>query len=168
MTTREREIYNALKKQYPNQTPKPSYLRKAVKIVNTKADYNFLFNGKSEGANLDLERQDMFVVIKLGYFLLREIEIEEGTGVLQTHANATAFPAAAGFTPADLQVFYNGQLKTTVDGNIQYEKFPTQLFEYVPQTIQTMWCPNWVNPMTVGILQTTRGLGPRPAPAAHG
>lgn len=137
---RNRNIYNALKKELEQYgiVPTPAILRQSVVITNTKDNYIFEFNKDTDtGADINLKREDDFVITDLGVYLLREPTAEAGTGVLQTYVNATNFPAASGFSPEDLNVFYNGTLETRRDKQTDYEKFPTLAFQFIPQFQQS-------------------------------
>lgn len=142
--SRQRALLNKLKSDSRYKASKEkitrSFLRQEVVITNTNSKYEFDFNQDSskQGNKTErlLRRQDIFYADSVGMFLVREVAAELGTGVLQTYPNPVAFPAAAGFTPADLEIFYNAFLSAQIDQKIFFEFLDTQLFLCVPESQQ--------------------------------
>lgn len=137
--TRDRALFEALKKMFPGITPQPSYLREEQKLENNKTAYVFEFRNdeQSKLPKVGLARQDLFVSNVWGLFLLREADAALGTGVLQTYVNTTYFPAAAGFTPEHLNLVYAGYLQATVNDQIVFNAIQNEGFQSIPQTLQS-------------------------------
>jgi hypothetical protein len=115
-----------------------SFLRQDVTLVNGQSTYNFNFSEVTAGGTplpqKLLAQTDLFVCTSLGYGLLRSVTGEEGTAIFQTYVNDTLFPAAAGFTPGDLRVFWNGSIVISVGQTKLWNGLDTFRFWYVPQT----------------------------------
>jgi hypothetical protein len=139
LAQRDRQIFNTISKKYPGIIPSPSYLRIEQVLSNSKSTYEFRFAKTDNEAitEIKLDRNDIFVVTDLAVYLLREDTTKPGLGVLQTFNNLQVFAAATGFTPAHLEVVFNGKLELKVGSKINIENLPMQAFRRVPETQQS-------------------------------
>lgn len=157
--SRNRAILAELRKQYAaggifqsnNYTSATSIvygaLRQEILITNTATQYVFDYNAQGQNSNAQanntstnvlLNRNDNFHTISVGLYL--KSVVTSGTAILNdraplfTYVDALAFVAAAGFVPADLEVFYNGVLNYTQNNDEIVRNFPTHKFRHVPES----------------------------------
>jgi len=113
----------------------PSFLRMEDVILNGKTvfEFNVLLTGKEVRTEVKLDKNDTFIVNKIGLFLyLRNVQNEdEAIQILQTYANTIYFNANAGFNPQHLEAIYNGKLEIKRGVKVILENFDTHQFRYV-------------------------------------
>lgn len=138
---RERMIYRSiaakLKKQFPNTHKEfiisPGYLRSERTLTNTSAKYDFELK-KANGADLNtevkLDRNDLFVVSRIGLHLTKRVKGVEGSEILQTYPNPVVFGAPA--LPAHMEAIYNGYSSFKVGKVVNIENLSNQEFRHVP------------------------------------
>ena len=136
--THERRIFQALLKnsKYRGRVPSFSFLRVENTISDSINLYSFDIK-KTAGASaseVKLDRNDLFVVTRIGLYLMEDVTAEPGYGVLQTYPNANGFTAATGFNVRDLEAIYNGYLTVKIGQKTNIEKLPTSAFRFVPET----------------------------------
>lgn len=134
---RKREIINALAIKYPNSIISESDLRIENTIANTKNRYTFPIlksNGVDEITEIKLDKNDKFFVTHLGLFLAAQLTTSPGKAILETYPNEQVFVTGVGFSPADLEIAYNGILDIKIGSRTFVENFSTKSFRFVPQT----------------------------------
>jgi len=113
----------------------PSFLRMEDVILNGKTvfEFNVLLTGKEVRTEVKLDKNDTFIVNKIGLFLyLRNRQLEDETiQFLQTFANTAYFNANAGFNPLHLEAIYNGKIEIKRGVKVILENFDTHQFRYV-------------------------------------
>jgi hypothetical protein len=140
---RHRQIFNALVKKYGSDSnPSPGFLRVEQELKNSTGTYRFAIDTQSGGqaTELKLDRNDLFVVTDLAFYLLREDATKLGAQVLQTYPNETEFAAVAGppaFTPGHLEAIYNGKFSLKIQSKVNIEAMSMHHFRYVPETQQS-------------------------------
>ena len=134
--TRERAIFDGVRKKFPNFTPSPGYLRIEQALANGKT--NYLFDIKQNGAEVStetkLDRNDVFVVHSLAIFLSAQNSTTIGKEPLQTYPNKVAFGSTTGFNYKDLECVYNGYLSLKIGQKINIERMPLIHFRKIPTT----------------------------------
>lgn len=136
----ERSVYRKLAKEYPNQVIAPGKLRLESTITNSQniIPFNVLEDTTvPTRTEKRLNKNDMFFMVSLGLFLAKLETGKEGRTKLLTYVNLTEFVAAAGFTPTDLEVVYNGNVSLKISTREYISILDTNRFRYVPQTQQT-------------------------------
>lgn len=137
---RSRSIYNAAKKMATAKglIASPGYLRMEAALSNTKNKYNFFIkNVQNEvPTELKLDRNDLFVVDKIGLFLIRQVATTIGKEVIQSYPNIIVFAPVAGLVTSDLEAIYNGYFTLKVGTKVNIENLSNQNFRYVPDTQQ--------------------------------
>lgn len=135
----ERKLFDNLKKQYLPKgiTPAPSYLRIEMALNNSQGKYMFDIkkNGNEAATERKLDRNDLFVVTRIGVYLAKVDTTKIGLAALQTHANSTYFGTQSGFTVAHLEAIYNGYLSLKTGTKVNIEALSMQVFKYI-QTSQ--------------------------------
>ena len=131
----ERKLFDKLVKQYgaQNIVPSPSYLRVEQALSNTSGKYLFDIkkNGNETATERKLDRNDLFVVTRIGVYLHKEDTTKIGLNSLQTYPNTTYFGTQSGFTVAHLETIYNGFLSLKVGQKVNIESLSMQVFRYV-------------------------------------
>lgn len=144
VSLRERMIYKSVEKQLAEMySPKndfiisPSYLRAEQLLVDNKAKYNFDLKkiGGEQIQEVKLDRNDLFVVSRIGLFLTLQTSTTIGKEVPQSYANATVF-TATGLVAADLEAIYNGFSSLKIGTRVNIENLSNHEFRYVPSTQQ--------------------------------
>jgi len=142
---RERQIYRAIEAQLikdhgPNHglMISPSYLRAEVSLSSTKAKYSFALkpSGGEVATEVKLDRNDLFVISRLGMFLTKQFAVSIGKEVPQSYPNIIEFPAVAGLVAADLEAIYNGFTSLKIGSVVNIENLSNQEFRYAPDTQQ--------------------------------
>lgn len=138
--TRERSVIQALR-SLAGVSVEKSYLQSEAVISNNKSEYNFQFrtNGNPNVTphTRFLDQSDVFVsiLLQLG---LRENDStmpeQLKNGHIQTYVNAGYFTANAGFTVADVNQVYAGNLEFKVANHLYFQYLNTQEFLYIPET----------------------------------
>ncbi len=126
--------------KYRGKPISPSFLRLEATIKQNESRLIFkTFTG--DGASvypteLRLDRNDAFVVDRLGFFLLKQdVANEKTNGVRQTYPNITVFGAAAA---ADLwSIYESGKLNITINKKRELIDYDLANCLYVPRTQQT-------------------------------
>ena len=142
-STRHRQIFNALVKKYgKDMVPSPGFLRVEQILSNNKGSYRFPIdtNSGQSQTELKLDRNDLFVVTDLAFYLLKEVSAMPGLNVLQTYPNETEFAAVVGppaFTPGHLEAIYNGRFSLKIATKVNIEAMSMHAFRYVPETQQS-------------------------------
>jgi len=133
-------VYNNLKKTYPGKIIAPGKLRLEQTLTNSS---NIIIMPVLEDSiaplktEVRLNKNDLFFMVGMGLFIVREETGKEGRAVLQTYPNENTFPVVAGFKPTDLEVIYNGRLSMKV-GAVEYISIlDTNRFRFVPETQQS-------------------------------
>lgn len=116
----------------------PSYLRAEQGLANNKAKYNFDLKRVANEVVTEqkLDRNDLFVISRLGVFLTKQFAATPGKEVLQSYPNAVEFPPTAGLAPADLETIYNGFLQLKIANRVNIENLSMHEFKYAPDTQQ--------------------------------
>lgn len=134
----ERKVFASLVSKFKakGRVPSFSYLRVENTLSNSTSLYSFdIKKTSSTGASEQkLDRNDLFVVTRIGMYLLQDVSAEPGYGVLQTYPNANGFTAGTGFNVRDLEAIYNGFLTVKIGQTTNIEKLPAAAFRFVPQT----------------------------------
>ncbi len=134
----DREYFNQIIGTVGDGKASPSYLRVEQTLSNTKSRYTF--DIKSTGAEVatekKLDRNDLFVVTHIGIYLIAQVSTTLGAEVLQTYPNTDVFVSATGFTPAHLEVIYNGFLEVKIGTKVNIPALPMQSFRFVPTSQQ--------------------------------
>ncbi|NOU19415.1 MAG: hypothetical protein HOO91_17805 [Bacteroidales bacterium] len=137
----DRQVFDRLKKQYPNMLIAPSSLRSEQILEKGKQSYNFPIEesaGNISKTEKRLARNDRFVITSIGMFLLQRDPLIIGHEVLQTYPNATAFtPIVDLLNPLHLETIYNGKWFFTVDQLQIITGRDLLEFRYVGDTQQT-------------------------------
>lgn len=140
-TAGQANVYAKLKQDFKGsgKFPAPAFLRVDKTILNTTGRYKFDIKAASGDVlpEKKLDRNDLFVTTHLGFFLAAQVSTKKGAEVLQSYPNETAFVAAIGFTPANLETIYNGLALLKVGSSVNIESMPMQLFRKVPETQQS-------------------------------
>lgn len=142
-SARHRQIFNALVKKYgQDAVPSPGFLRVEQELKNSSGVYRFPIDTQSGSGvtELKLDRNDLFVVTDLAFYLLREDATKLGASVLQTYPNETEFAAVVGppaFTPGHLEAIYNGKFSLKIQSKVNIEAMSMHHFRYVPETQQS-------------------------------
>lgn len=136
---RDRNIFNALRSKYTNLIPAPSYLRVETTLQNSRSNYLFDVkkNGNESATEVKLDRNDLFVITDLAFYLIAQDTTKVGREILETYNNETSFPPVAGppaFDPKDLEAVYNGKFSLKLGTIVSIEGMSMQHFKYVPQT----------------------------------
>lgn len=136
----ERKLFEALKKKYTKQAviPSPSYLRIEQALSNSSGNYLFDIkkNGNEIATERKLDRNDLFVVTRIGVYLLKQDTTKIGAAVLQTFPNVAAFGTLTGFTVAHLEAIYNGYLTLKTGQKVNIEALSMQNFRYISTSQQ--------------------------------
>lgn len=130
----ERKLFEQLKKKYGAiGVPSPAYLRIESTLTNSQGKYSFDIKrtGNETATERKLDRNDLFVVTRIGLYLLKEDSTKIGLGVLNTFPNSTEFVAASGFTPAHLETIYSGYFSLKTGQKVNIEAMSNQVFRYV-------------------------------------
>ncbi len=116
----------------------PGFLRAEQTLSNSKGKYSFDLkkNGNEIATEVKLDRNDLFVVEKLGLYLSLQDSTTIGKEVLQSYPNNTVFTSTA-LVPADLEVIYNGFSSLKIGNRVNIENLSNQVFRYVPETQQS-------------------------------
>jgi hypothetical protein len=119
----------------------PSYLRIDAAYSNNSGAFNFNILGGAGGApNTPIEKilniNDLFVAHSLAFPIIAQTSAAIGREVLQFYPNQNVFVPAALFTPADLDLTYNGQFQWTVQQKVNISGDSMYPYRYVPQTQQ--------------------------------
>jgi hypothetical protein len=141
--TNELEILKKLNEGKERELIKsPSFLRMEDVILNGKTVYEFsvLQTGKETRTEVKLDKNDTFIVNKIGLFLyLRDRNLEdEAVQVLQTYVNENYFVPGPGFSPIHLEAIYNGKIEIKRGVKVILENFDTHQFRYVGVTQQSV------------------------------
>ena len=142
LSNRNRAHYNLLSKDYEGMTITESFLRIENVISNTNTNYIFdprtlaLKDTAVRVLQKVLADNDLFVVLDIAFFIDQRTKAKQGTAVLQTYPNVSAF-SAAGTVPADLEVFYNSTYSLKVANRLFIDNDTTRKFRVVPQTQQS-------------------------------
>lgn len=133
---RDRNIFNALRGKYPSLMPAPSYLRVEATLQNSRSNYVFDVkkNGNESATEVKLDRNDLFVITDLAFYLIAQDSTKVGREILETYNNETTFPPVTGFDPKDLEAVYNGKFSLKLGTIVNIEGMSMQHFKYVPQT----------------------------------
>lgn len=142
---RERAIYRAiaaqLKKDHGDSSKdfiiSPGFLRCEQSLVNNKSKYTFDLKkvGGELTTEVKIDRNDLFVVSRLGLFLTKKVAATAGREVLQAYPNPLVFTAPA--VPADLELIYNGYSSLKIGNRVNIENLSNQEFRQVPTAQQT-------------------------------
>jgi len=138
MVTLDREYFQQVKSTFGQGVPSPSFLRIEQTLANTKTRYKFDVK-KSEATvatERTLDRNDVFVITHVGVYLIAQVSTTLGAEVLQTYPNTDIFVSATGFTPAHLELIYNGWLELKIGSKVNIEAMDMQKFRFVPTTQQ--------------------------------
>lgn len=136
----ERQIFQLVRRWAKNKgikaTPEPSYLRVQQSLANSKTVYDFQIKNDTSTAQQEvkLDRNDLFITSHIGLFLIPEVSTTLGAEVLHSYPNQTAFAAASGFTPAHLNVVYNGFLRIKTGQTVNAQNIPGWNFYYAAET----------------------------------
>ena len=138
----ERVLYKDLDAKYGTKgyVVSPHVLRSEVTINNQDSTLTFpiledtLQPLKTE---IRLNKNDVMYVTGVALFIYPKINNQEGKAPLETYPNQTAFVAAAGFVPTDLETIYNGKLRLQVGSKEYIPGLDMSKFRYVPQTQQS-------------------------------
>lgn len=136
---RDRNIFNALRGKYPSLMPAPSYLRVETTLQNSRSNYLFDVkkNGNESATEVKLDRNDLFVITDLAFYIIAQDSTKVGREILETYNNETSFPAVVGppaFDPKDLEAVYNGKFSLKLGTIVNIEGMSMQHFKHVPQT----------------------------------
>lgn len=135
------KLFKAKYEQYNKGfTIQESFLRRELAITNNLQTYTFKFlqGDQTQGpTEYFLNKNDVFEMTSIGMYLTGRTTAQDGAEELQTYPNIQAFPAAAGFTPRHLYVFYNAYLSYSVGTTTFVQNLDTKRFFYVPQTQQS-------------------------------
>ena len=137
---RHRQIFNALVKKYgADAVPSPGFLRVEQELKNSTGTYRFPIDTQSgaQATEQKLDRNDLFVVTDLAFYLLMEDSTKLGLAIPQTYPNEVAFAAVAGFTPGHLEAIYNGKFSLKIQSKVNIEAMSMHHFRYVPETQQS-------------------------------
>lgn len=136
-SARNLQIKEALRKDYGLSMPLyNSYLRQSQVIQNNVSQYKFGLVSQQNNFSLPdqfLKVTDGFYAYALGFFLMKEVDADTGTGVLQTYPNATVFGAQAG----DLEVFYNGSYSIQINQTVVVQDAPMKMHRVANTTLQS-------------------------------
>ena len=130
-----REAYLEVKQEFDgNPIISPSFLRQEIALADGKTTYryNFLKENTEPEAQKLLSRTDTFVVTHLGMYLLSRTGTLDFAEILHTYPNDVVFATEA----PDLEAVYNGHVDVKINNIEVFERFPTNLFRYVPETIE--------------------------------
>lgn len=141
----------------------PSFLRAEVALSNSKGVYKFDLKktGNEVQTEVKLDRNDLFVVTRIGLFLAQQVASSIGKEVLQSYPNATVF-GVAGANAADLEAIYNGTTSLKIGSRVNIEKMPNHFFRFVPTTQQS----SATNKSETNIIDAT--YAPAPLISLHG
>jgi hypothetical protein len=136
----ERNMFKAVgewaKKQGINVTPEPSYLRVEKTLVNGQGTYDFNLKVESGviATERKLDRNDVFCVTHLGFYLAKQATAKIGKEVLQTYPNTQVFTSASAYDLTDLGAIYNGYMWIKTEQTVNAEAIPMIKFLHIPQT----------------------------------
>lgn len=142
---RDRSIYNRISEEAKKQNmiTSPGFLRVEQRIVNGRTKYEFVLQRDTNSDSITeqkLDRNDKFVMSRLGIFLMRRSTLLYGNEVLQTYPNPIVFPTEVGnnFVTQHMEAFYNGKMSFTVGQTKWIEALDTRRFRHVPATQEAL------------------------------
>lgn len=142
---RERAIYRSiearLRKDHGDDAKNfiisPGYLRAEQSLSNNKSKYVFDLKkvGGEAVTEVKLDRNDLFVVSRIGLFVTHKLNVRSGGEVLQSYPNPLVFVAPT--VAADLELIYNGFSTLKIGNRVNIENLSNQEFRQVPTAQQT-------------------------------
>lgn len=136
-TNKAKELLATLEGKYGKGKVTKSFLRQELILKNNQAAYEFDFDGKrnQKASERLLAAQDIFFVLSLALYLVKETDGKEGSGVLLTHVDSAVFAAVAGFTPAHLEAIYNGYIQGKMGNTVVFEALQAKNFRKLPSEL---------------------------------
>lgn len=117
-----------------NYVKSPGYLRIEQTLENGKGLYEFAIRNDTSTGTTEkkLDRNDLFIVEKVGVFLYKEVTTTKGINPLVTYPNSTYFGTQSGFTVAHLNTIYNaGELSLKIQNRTNIENWSLNEFLWI-------------------------------------
>jgi hypothetical protein len=132
----ERKLFDKLKKDYVKKSviPSPSFLRIEQTLSNSSGKYLFDIkkNGNEIATERKLDRNDLFVCTRLGFYLTKQNSTTIGLEVPQTWANVYHFTTAlTALNCAHLETLYAGYMSLKTGQKVNIEALSMYNFRYV-------------------------------------
>ena len=111
--------------------PAISQLRIEQPLINGQGDYRFdLKKELLSRSEQNLKRNDLFVTLGFGIFLMIEDTTKPGTAPLLTYVPV----GAGGFNTSDIEAVFNGNLYISTGTTVNIADMPTNLFKRIHTT----------------------------------
>ena len=136
--TAGRNVLQYARENYQGNSITESKIRVEVLLTNANNSYQFniLKNpGVDSITETKLDKNDVFVTNRVGFFLTRRTDISPGNEELLTFPNNSLLDGVA-VVVKDFYTIYNGTFQVTIGTNLVYPSMPMEKFLYVPQTQQ--------------------------------
>jgi hypothetical protein len=139
-STRHRQIFDNISKQFPGKKVVPGFLRVERVITNGRTSYQFNFTqdtGSSAATEVKLARTEQFLISHLGMFLAKKDSAAPNCEVLQTYPNGTVFADGTTFKSKFLEAIYNGYASLKVKSTVYIEALPLADFRSIGAMAQS-------------------------------